>query len=1002
MSFRILLDKLERDSISSYLPVMAYDETRSLYYSTLDYSAGFLLEVAPLQFSSPQLNEALTAFLTARWPKNSLVQFCLYSDPNLDPVLIPFRKLRGHHTDIEIVSDPARRFMYEWAMNYADYLETKKFHGIDKIEVPVPFRNFRAFISAKMPCSQQNFNSMSNDIQLLLANRELLIGGLKTCHVPAWAMHPDSYMKLMYQLFNIGHPLPALFEDDPHNIFGTGFKPYVKWNPSQPISMQIVEKDTFIRRSLKTCRIDNWSIQAKTLADLPPEVYPTDINLLIGDIGQANLKQITCPFLLSLTLDCNSQNHLVTGKGNLVLEQRAALPGLKPRLEKRQNEMMQANAYIDSGGKLLQGMMSMVLFGKNKVQVTKDSSVAQSIWLQRNYKLQNEAGLNLPLFLASQPLGVTYELFNKLKRAHVGPAESFAMLAPLQADTRTNSKPTFIFLSRRGQIVGHDLRDSPRDYNGVIFAPTGSGKSFATNYFITTNASVGGRQFIVDVGRSYEKLCRTMNGQYIEFKMDSNISLNIFSLIEPEKWLSEESGHLEEIEMYRGMGESMLHQMASPNSPIQDTERSLLDNFMAEIYDELAEVWRKKPVVSQDVEQEILDLLQNLKALSENPDTAGRDLAEDAVEGLLRELGNFSFALKTSRVSTAELSSRISRELQPLIKGFRVGLSRGTLAFEENQHIAPHRIWALIDSIEDAIHTLNQGADFNMIDAMISRLLELQGVYDSKGRVDNVPGHLAERLRAFSSKGRHGQWFKGKFNLEFDNKLVVLELEELAKSEELKQVVMMLVLASIEHKIYITPDRATPTLVIMDEVWDLLVGANTAEFIEKAYRRMRKYGASMLTITQSIFDMLDKNKSVGQAVLNNSSWKFFLGPSQTEVERASKENLLSLSEMQKQLMVSTHTQKGLYSELCYFDPYGVMRIGRLHVDRKTMLLYSTHPLEVDALNAIRDRFSLPPWQSIQALEPYWKELHAGVPLQVILGKIEATDWESTTAEARSA
>ena len=455
--------------------------------------------------------------------------------------------------------------------------------------------------------------------------------------------------------------------------------------------------------------------------------------------------------------------------------------------------------------------------------------------------------------------------------------------------------------------------------------------------------------------------------------------------------------------MYRGMCESLLHQMASPGVKISDTEKSLLDNLMAEIFDELAEIWLKKPAIPEAVAPAMEKALAVLQELVAKPEFVGKDLSEGFVAKISQELINFSFALKTSRVQPFELTNRVNGAFLPALSQLTEDLESGSVEYAENLHIAPKRLWALIDQISRLVTVLKE-KQFFTIDALIERLEVLQAIYDSKGRYDNTPGHLAERLKPYSSGGRFGQWFKGEFNLEFNNKMVVLELEELAKSEEFKQIVMMLVLAGIEHKIYITPDRTTPTLVILDEVWDLLTGANTAEFIEKAYRRMRKYGASIITISQSIFDMLDKNKSVGNAVLLNSSWKFFLGPSQSEIERAIKEDLLTIDEMQKQLMITTHTQQGLYSEMCYFDPYKQMRLGRLHVDKRTMLLYSTHPREVAALNAIRSQLSMTAWEAVGALELYLEELHRDTPIDAIVAQIQATrhsGWVPSGARAEA-
>lgn len=857
----ILHQKMQRDRLSQFLPTMAYDQERRLYFNERDMTAGFLVEIAPVAFAGRQVIDSLTAFLSAKWPRDAIAQFCLYSDPCLDGVLTPFRQLRGHDHALDAARDPdMRKFLQEWAHSYADYLDAKKLEGIDHQEVPVPFRNFRSFCTVKVPCTVKEFATRSQDLQLLLENRETLLGALKTCNIGSSLVQPDVYIRLMYQLWNPNHPLPLALR--PHDsLLGMPHseRPYIGWDTSQPIYDQVIAADTSVRQSVKKLRVDGWHVRSKTPAVYPNQISPLDINRLIGDIGRANRRQITTPFLLSLILDLNSQESVINKKSNFVLAQGNMLASLVPKKKKQNEEVLQTTAMMNAGHRFIRGVLVMTLFAKSQDELHSASAAVDALWQQEGFRLQNEAGLTLPLFLASQPMGATTDIITRLQRLRPAPAETFAMLAPLQADPRTNSKPVFTFISRRGQLIGHDLRDSPRDYNAVVVAPTGSGKSFMVNFLVTTTLSVGGSAFIIDIGRSYEKVCRVLDGQYIEFTSDSKICLNVFSLIDLKKWNSEAKADVEEIEMYRGLCESILYQMANPTSLITDTEKSFLSEVFAECYDELA-----------------------------------------------KNGGLFS------------------------------------------------------------------------IDMMVKKLEELQQTFDMSGRGDNIPGHLAKRLYMFSSKGKHGSWFAGEFNIEFSKSLVVLELEELTKSEDLRQVALMLLMSVIEHKIYITPDRSNPTLVIMDEAWALLTGANTAKFLEDGFRRARKYGASYAVITQSIFDMKDKNPAVGNAILGNSSWLFFLAPKETEVERALDEKLLNLDEMGKELMVSTHMSPGQYSEICYFDPYGMLRLNRLHVDKKTMLLFTTHPLEKDFLDALRAR-GLKPWDAICAAEPYLDALHRGTP-----------------------
>src|SRR3546814_1993724 len=65
-------------------------------------------------------------------------------------------------------------------------------------------------------------------------------------------------------------------------------------------------------------------------------------------------------------------------------------------------------------------------------------------------------------------------------------------------------------------------------------------------------------------------------------------------------------------------------------------------------------------------------------------------------------------------------------------------------------------------------------------------------------------------------------------------------------------------------------DRATPKALLLDEAWQMLRGGAMADFIETYARTCRKYGASLVTATQSLNDYYKSAGSV--AALENSDW----------------------------------------------------------------------------------------------------------------------------------
>ena len=113
------------------------------------------------------------------------------------------------------------------------------------------------------------------------------------------------------------------------------------------------------------------------------------------------------------------------------------------------------------------------------------------------------------------------------------------------------------------------LHDSQTNKNAVIAAESGSGKSFYTNELLTMYMSEGAKCWVIDIGRSYAKLCDSLNGEFISFEDSKNPCLNIFELV---KDYHEENDILK----------SVVKLMIAPNSTLSDTQSSVLERVMDE------------------------------------------------------------------------------------------------------------------------------------------------------------------------------------------------------------------------------------------------------------------------------------------------------------------------------------------------------------------------------------------------------------------------------------
>jgi conjugal transfer ATP-binding protein TraC len=141
---------------------------------------------------------------------------------------------------------------------------------------------------------------------------------------------------------------------------------------------------------------------------------------------------------------------------------------------------------------------------------------------------------------------------------------------PIQG--QRNSKPVLTLFGRKGQSMAVDIFANPSgNYNGIVVGTSGSGKSFFLNELTFRMLATGGRVWIIDVGRSYEKLASMLGGQFIEFSDTSNISLNPFSLIE-------------DIDRDMEMLKPLMAQMISPSRPLSDYELAQLEMHLRSVW----------------------------------------------------------------------------------------------------------------------------------------------------------------------------------------------------------------------------------------------------------------------------------------------------------------------------------------------------------------------------------------------------------------------------------
>lgn len=112
---------------------------------------------------------------------------------------------------------------------------------------------------------------------------------------------------------------------------------------------------------------------------------------------------------------------------------------------------------------------------------------------------------------------------------------NLADLLPVYGPWQGHADPRVLLRSHMGSLVGFDpFSVELPNANQIVTGGSGSGKSFLTNILLLQMLKENPLTFIVDIGGSYKKLCDNLEGQYIPFSLDANLSLNPFDCLPGE------------------------------------------------------------------------------------------------------------------------------------------------------------------------------------------------------------------------------------------------------------------------------------------------------------------------------------------------------------------------------------------------------------------------------------------------------------------------------------
>ena len=161
---------------------------------------------------------------------------------------------------------------------------------------------------------------------------------------------------------------------------------------------------------------------------------------------------------------------------------------------------------INDGDRILKIKLCVGLFTDSLDKSETRLTEAQTYFSEIGWSMKEDKYITLPMLVNSLPLCADPKAVQFLQRYKRCGSRHAVEFLPIISDWSGTGTPQLTFISRGGQIMAMDIFDSNTNYNTCIVAASGSGKSFLTNDIITSYISSGAKCWVIDIGRSYEKL----------------------------------------------------------------------------------------------------------------------------------------------------------------------------------------------------------------------------------------------------------------------------------------------------------------------------------------------------------------------------------------------------------------------------------------------------------------------------------------------------------------
>lgn len=532
--------------IFKHILVRSFDPETKVFLMQSETSGESRLGVCciapPMQGADESTVNRLKSVLSAQMPVGTFLQFGLFCDPDVTWPTSNYLKGKTGASDVLWRLSEARAQMFQAATR-------EPLPGMHGVHV----NRQRLVISMSVPCDIEK--PLERQISQLLDCWNKVEEGLVATGMYLTRLDEKNYMALLRRFFH-------LYEPD--NTSVSEFDPLREqvFYPSDAIDFASDDSEINFNDGQYFARM-------LSVKEFPQTANLALMNMLIGDpMGGSN--QVKDPYWLTATIhypDVAKKNSQFRTRHAFTINQAfGGMTHLIPMLKyKKQGFDAMAYELDKNSGMLCEMNFTMTMFGRDREQLIGATSAQRAFAATYGLELREDRRILKALFYSLLPMATTTAGIENLFRFRTLSISHVVRFLPILGNwPGSGPSGSSILVGRRGLPALFDPYESDTNYNGIIVAESGAGKSVNAQQLLCDFMAGGARAWVIDQGRSYQKLCRVLGGQFIEFSETSDICLNPFT-------------NIVEIDEEMDILKAMFAKMAAPESGLDDFQMAAIE-----------------------------------------------------------------------------------------------------------------------------------------------------------------------------------------------------------------------------------------------------------------------------------------------------------------------------------------------------------------------------------------------------------------------------------------